>query len=63
MVAARSVKKWQPALVGQEYRERDLKAVLATDLAAPTANDTYGYREGSTGALGFHMHLAEESGM
>ena len=62
-VTARTVKKWQPELVGQSWRERDAKTVLATDLGKVHAEDGYAYREGATGALGFRLHLAEEGGI
>ena len=62
-VAARTVKKWQPTLVGQSWKERDKRTVLASDLGPVRAEDGYAYQEGATGALGFHLHLAEEGGI
>ena len=63
VVTGRTVKKWHPALVGQSWKERDPKVVVATDLKRPQSDDGYSYREGDTGALGFHLHLAEEGGI
>ena len=62
-VAARTVKKWQPGLVGQGWRERDGRVVLEADLPNVRSDDGYGYREGATGALGFYDYLAQEGGV
>jgi hypothetical protein len=59
-VSVLTVKKWRPELVGQSWRERDGRAVLASDLDSVHANDGYAYQEGAAGALGFHAHLAED---
>lgn len=59
-VTGRTVKKWQPALVGQDYRERDSRQVLASDLRSPASAD---WRSGGGGALALAAYHSEDGGI